>query len=152
VRGWLRRLGVVALLGATVVYGHRAARMLEADRRAAEVTRVAELVRAGQLRANALVPWVRALREASEMDPTSLRVLAARGDLFLLVGRDESAVEAYDEALALEPRAEVYFNRSLALEQLGRDREAALDRERALVLDPRLERRPARPKPKRRGS
>ena len=132
--------GLLVLLAAAWLRADRGLEQLRADRIVAEVSALGQAAAAGRLDPRVLTPYVRALRDARELDPTNVRLLAARGDLFLLLGREESAVEAYDTALALEPRAEILFNRSLALERAGRPEEAARDRERALVLDPRLRR------------
>lgn len=135
---WIAWLGFAVLLGAAGVRADRALGQLAADRMVGEVSRLGRAAASDGTAPRVLLAYVRGLREAREKDPTNIRVLAARGDLFLLLGRPESAVEAYDSALELEPRAEIYFNRSLALERLGRSREAAEDRDRALILDPRL--------------
>jgi tetratricopeptide (TPR) repeat protein len=47
-----------------------------------------------------------------------------QGDRLYTLGRSAEAIERYDEALALTPRADVYNNRGVALERLGRLEEA----------------------------
>ena len=52
--------------------------------------------------------------------------------------RVSSALEAYENALALQPRsAEAHTGRGLALLELGRRHEALLEFNRALEVDPR---------------
>ncbi len=59
------------------------------------------------------------------MAPAWLAVICLyQGDRLYGQGRAAEAIERYDEALALTPRADVYNNRGVALEALGRLEEA----------------------------
>lgn len=78
------------------------------------------------------------LRRASALDPTEIGIPIARGTQYLLLGNGSSAVQAYREALALEPRPEIYLNMGRALAASGRKGEALEQFRTALRLDPNL--------------
>jgi len=79
-----------------------------------------------------------ALRRAADLDPVEVGIPIARGTQFLLAANPEAALDAYRQALALEPRPEIYFNLGRALHGAGRTEEARRQFEIALRLDPRL--------------
>ena len=117
----------------------RAARLLDASRRLRAVeytsTRAAA---AGGRAVPLLMRNLELAREAERLDPASVAAPLYRGSLNLLLGRHAPAIEAYQDALRLEPRPEVYLN-------LGRAQLAAGDRQsaetsfaRLRALDPRL--------------
>lgn len=105
------------------------------------VQQLAQAVARGEVPAHLLRGAVGRLREARELDPGSIEVVASQGDLFLLLERYEAARDAYLEALELEPRAEVYLNLAIAQAELGHRREARRNLRRAMRLDRSL--RPA---------
>jgi len=77
-------------------------------------------------------------RELEDLAPDRVDVQAARGDLFLLLGRYHPAGVAYRRGLELQPRAELYFNLALVELAEGRlvvARQLASD---AVRLDPAL--------------
>ena len=78
------------------------------------------------------------LRRASTLDPTEIGIPIARGTQYLLLSNGSSAAQAYSEALALEPRPEVYLNLGRALATDGRVEEAREQFRIALRLDPNL--------------
>jgi tetratricopeptide (TPR) repeat protein len=78
------------------------------------------------------------LRRASALDPTEIGIPIARGTQYLLLSNGSSAAQAYSEALALEPRPEVYLNLGRALATDGRVEEAREQFRIALRLDPNL--------------
>lgn len=78
------------------------------------------------------------LRLAARLDPAEVGVPIARGNLYLLLSRHEPAIRAYQEALALEPRPEGYYNLGRALWAAGRREEAMRSFELAMRLDPFL--------------
>ncbi len=81
---------------------------------------------------------LRLLSEAAALNPAQVDVPVARGWQYLLMKRPQAAVRAFDEALALEPRAEVYANLGQAHLAAG-DRDAAREAfRRAVTLDPGL--------------
>ncbi|MEM1207038.1 MAG: hypothetical protein AAGN66_27640 [Acidobacteriota bacterium] len=75
------------------------------------------------------------LRQAAELDPGEVGIPMARAGQFLLMRRHAAAVRAYEEGIALEPRAELYANLARAhLDEGSRDlaRQAI---ETAVLLD-----------------
>jgi tetratricopeptide (TPR) repeat protein len=157
---------VVAALLAAALAGQlqRSRDLLEARRVLRQVEQISVVAATSGRPAAALAPlyWVHVelLRRAEGLDPADARLPLARGSQYLLLGRAEEAVAAYREALAIEPRPEIYLN--LGRAQLGAgDREAARESfRRALALDPFLRQdvppemvpahlrpRPARPAP-----
>jgi tetratricopeptide (TPR) repeat protein len=133
---WL--LILVSALG-LAAQSWRAARLLDASRRLRAVeytsTRVAA---AGERAVPLLTRNLELAGEAERLDPANVAAPLFRGSLNLLLGRHAAAIEAYQDALRLEPRPEVYLN-------LGRAQLAAGDREAAEIsfarlraLDPRL--------------
>jgi tetratricopeptide (TPR) repeat protein len=59
-----------------------------------------------------------------------------QGDRLHTLGRSADALESYDRALALTPRADIYSNRGVALEALGRLDEALDSFNRAVTCRP----------------
>lgn len=150
-----RRLAwpVLALaLAALAAQTWRARDLLEASR----VLRQVELVSvqaAASGRPAAPVYWanLKLLLNAERLRPADARLPLARGSQYLLLGRPEPAAAAYRQALALQPRPEIYLNLGRAQFGAG-DREGAAESfRRALVLDPYLrEQVPAELRPPRR--
>ncbi|HEX5758990.1 MAG TPA: hypothetical protein VF121_07320, partial [Thermoanaerobaculia bacterium] len=94
--------------------------------------------RAGGLSPALVAANLAALRRAAELDPTEVGIPLARGGQYLLLRRPEAALEAYREALAIEPRPEIFLNQARAYHLAGdtaRSREAL---ERTHRLDPML--------------
>ena len=81
---------------------------------------------------------LRLLRQAEALDPTLVGVPIARGTQYLISGNGSVAVHAYREALALEPRPEVYLNLGRALLDAGEPEEARRQFDLAVRLDPLL--------------
>jgi tetratricopeptide (TPR) repeat protein len=131
---------VAALLAAALVgQTLRARDLLEARRILSQVEQVS-LQLASRGRAAAPIYWanVKLLQRAERLDPADSRLILARGSQFLLLGRPEAAATAYREALAVEPRPEIYLNLGRALAAAG-DREAARRAfADAVALDPFL--------------
>lgn len=75
---------------------------------------------------------------AAALDPGCWEALVGMGFLRQERGDLAGAVEAYDRAQALEPDPTVGFNLGVALDGLGRPREAAAAYRVALALDPEL--------------
>jgi O-antigen ligase len=78
------------------------------------------------------------LERAARLDPIEVAVPFVRGGQFLLMRQPEAAVEAYEQALALEPRPEVYLNLARARRMGGDTAGAGEDLRRAALLDPAL--------------
>jgi tetratricopeptide (TPR) repeat protein len=79
-----------------------------------------------------------ALRRAAPLDPAEVGIPIARGTQYLLLSRAEPAIQAYEEALALEPRSEGYLNLGRAQWLAGRTDEARQSFGLAVRLDPNL--------------
>ena len=131
-------LGLVLLLG-LAVHTARARDRLLANR----IVRQVELVTIAAARAGALSPRLvavnlAALRRAAALDPAEVAIPMARGGQFLLLRRPHAALEAYGEALALEPRPEIYLNLARAHRAAGDAARAQQALERVSRLDPYL--------------
>ncbi len=72
------------------------------------------------------------LRQAEQLDPVEVGIPIARGSLYLIMGREKAAIRAYEEALELEQKAEIYANLGRVHLQLG-DEEAAREAFRLAV-------------------
>lgn len=84
---------------------------------------------------------LRLLRQARALDPANVTVPASLADQHLLAGAPRRAVAVYEEAIALEPRPELYLNMGRALLAIG-ERERAVEAfSNAVRLAPRLRRR-----------
>jgi tetratricopeptide (TPR) repeat protein len=78
------------------------------------------------------------LRRAAALDPSEIGIPLARGSQFFLFGSPSSAISAYREALAIEPRPEIYLDLGRALLAAGQAEEARRDFALALKLNPTL--------------
>jgi O-antigen ligase len=110
---------VLVLLSILVLYLRQAEGRLRASHQLAAVEQMTvQLAQQGMLASRPLAPQVRrllessasGLREAGERDPVEVGIPIARGSLFFLLGREQAAIRAYEEALALEARSEIYAN------------------------------------------
>jgi tetratricopeptide (TPR) repeat protein len=79
-----------------------------------------------------------ALRQAGEADPLDVEVPLARGSFYFLLHRPQEAIASYQEAVALEPHAEILLHLGDALLAAGREPEARARYQDALRLDPWL--------------
>lgn len=79
-----------------------------------------------------------ALRRAAELDPLEIGIPIARGSQYLLMRNARAAIDAYEEALALEPRPEIYMNLGRAHDLAGNPEEARRNFQLGLKLSPRL--------------
>ena len=95
-------------------------------------------VAAGRPSRAVLLTNLRILTEAESLDPTNVAAPLLRGSQQLLLRDPQAAIRAYREALALEPRAEVYNNLGQAYLQLGDEDAAAEHFEKAVQLDRHL--------------
>ncbi len=128
-RGSHRRLAwiVAALLAVVLVWvSYRGLGRMQASRKLVEVRQLGQMVRSPlPLSARRVLEGNAAqLRELQQLDPIEVRLPLSRGALYFLLGRYDAAIRAYEEALVLEPRSEVFAN-------LGRARLANGDREGA---------------------
>ena len=83
---------------------------------------------------------LRLLSEAGELAPALVDVPVARGWQYILLGRPQGAIRAFEEALELEPRARVWANLGEAHMSAGNHAEAREAFTRAIELDPLLAR------------
>lgn len=79
------------------------------------------------------------LDQAAPLDPVSVDILNWRGTQYLFLAQPENAIRVYRQALALEPRAEIYLNLGRAEWLLGRRDDARKSFATALRLDRHLE-------------
>ena len=113
----------VRRMQASMVLGRVKEVTLEADRR-------------GRLTRRMLERNADLLRRVEASSPTEVALPIARGGQYLLLNRPRAAVRAFEKALSIEPRGEVYAHLGRAFLALG-DREAAAEAFRAaVVLDP----------------
>ncbi|HEV7515370.1 MAG TPA: tetratricopeptide repeat protein [Thermoanaerobaculia bacterium] len=92
----------------------------------------------GRVPGNILPAHLELLRQAAKLDPAEVGIPIARANQFVLFGDPRSAIPAYRDALALEPKPVTYFGLGRAYLASG-DAEAARRNFRlALRLDPTL--------------
>jgi tetratricopeptide (TPR) repeat protein len=131
----LTLLLALATLGQTVRWRHR----MTASRLLAQVESLSlAAVRSGQAPGGMIAANLVALRRAAALDPVEVGIPIARGTQYLLLSRPEPAIQAYAEALALEPRSEGYLNLGRAQWLAGRTDEARRNFAVAVRLDPYL--------------
>jgi O-antigen ligase len=92
----------------------------------------------GQAPRGLLPANLEALRQAAALDPLEVGIPIARGSIFYLLGSPQSALDAYRQAEALEPRPEIDLNIGRALLQSGQTEEARAAFRRAVRLAPHL--------------
>jgi tetratricopeptide (TPR) repeat protein len=126
---------VLGLSAQTVRWRHRmtASRLL----RVVEV-RSMSAVSAGQAPPQLMIDNLTMLRRAAPLDPVEVGIPIARGTQYLFLLRLEAAQRSYEEAQALEPRPEGYFNLGRAQLLAGRREEALRNFAVAVRLDPGL--------------
>ncbi len=78
------------------------------------------------------------LHQAQRRDPLEIGIPIARGSQHYLLGQTQAAIDAYEEALRLEPRPEIYLYLGRSLDLTGRTEEASRAFRLALRIDPRL--------------
>jgi tetratricopeptide (TPR) repeat protein len=131
----LALLLALATVGQTVRWRDRAA----ASRLLAEVEALSlAAARSGQVPAAMIASNLQSLRRAAPLDPVEVGIPIARGSQYLLLSRAEPAIEAYREALELEPRSEGYLNLGRAQWLAGQPDEARRSFSLAVRLDPHL--------------
>jgi Flp pilus assembly protein TadD len=126
---------VLGLSGQTIRWRHR----LLASRALREVELLSmAAVSSGRASPQIMAGNLQALRRAAPLDPVEVGIPIARGTQYLLLGRNDAAVQSYAEALALEPRPEGYLNLGRVQWLAGRKEEARRSFATAVRLDPRL--------------
>jgi hypothetical protein len=132
----LTLLLALATAGQTVRWRHRRT----ASRLLADVESLSlAAVRSRQVPAGMIATNLVALRRAAPLDPVEVGIPIARGTQYLLLSRPGPAIQAYEEAIALEPRSEGYLNLGRAQWLAGRTDEARRSFAVAVRLDPYLE-------------
>lgn len=138
-RRLLAALGAAVAAVALFAQTGRGLDRLEASKRLRVVTAVSrEMEKTGRAPREMVAAHLRLLREAGRLDPTVVGVPVAVAGQYMLLGRYESAIAVYREALELEPRPEIYLNLGNALRASGRSEEAREAYEKAVLLAPRL--------------
>jgi tetratricopeptide (TPR) repeat protein len=123
----------IALVGQTVRWRDR--------RTASRTLRTVEAVTLAAYKAqrpDVLRAHIEILRQAAKRDPLEIGIPIARGSQHFLLGQPQAAIDAYEEALKLEPRPETYLYLGRALDRAGRRDEARESFRLALRIDPRL--------------
>lgn len=144
-----RLLGLVALALTLVALGLQTGRL--GDRmRASVALRQAELTTLATARMGArgrplLQGNLRLLRRAAELDPQEAGIPLAAGSLHLLLDNPLAAIGAYERALALEPRPEIYLNLGRAQARAGKLEAARESFALAVQADRRLRRQVPEP-------
>src|SRR5436190_23110012 len=102
---------ITALLGALAWRAVAGSRALTASRlvRAVEATSPAAAA-AGEAGQGLLRRNLALALDATRLDPASLPAAQALGSVYLLLGRPDDAISAYERALALQPAAEIYID------------------------------------------
>jgi Tfp pilus assembly protein PilF len=136
------RIGIpVLFLAAFVLHLREAGGIVRAQRLLQAVeSRTLAMIRSGNLQRPLLLSHVKALEDAKRLDPGEVAIRVAEGSEYFLLGDLTRARVAYEAALALEPRPEIYLNLGkvyLAAGELGRAQEQFA---RALKGDPHLKR------------
>lgn len=132
-------LMLVLLLAVLALQTRRTIDRLQADRTLWRVEVITQQMAAsGRVNATLLWQQIRELEEASRLDPGEAGHHLARGSQYLLLGRPEEAIEAYREALGLEPRPETYLNLGRVQHQDGQVQAAEDSFRTAVKLDPYL--------------
>ena len=117
----------------------RAVDLLQADRILKEVeTLTAQGLSAQRVPAAMLLYNVSRLAEAERLAPASASIRLAKGSQYLLLGKMDAAIEAYEAALRLEPRPEIYLNLGRAQWRSGLESAALKNFEIAARLNPNL--------------
>lgn len=142
--GGLARTATVWLTALALAFALVAQTGRALDRlRASKQVRVVEVVGAQVVAVGRVPPQIsagnfRLLRQARELDPAGVAPLMGLGSQYLLMGRPDAAIEAYLQALAFEPRPEIYLNLGRAYVAAGQRAEAERAFGDALLLAPGL--------------
>lgn len=123
---WLLSLFLAVAL---VFTAHRGVGRMQASRKLVEVKVMGQMGRMARAplpyQARRLLEKTAAsLQKIQELDPVEVRIPLSRGSLYALLGRPAAAIRAFDEALELERRSEIYVNLGLVHFATG-DHEAA---------------------------
>ncbi|MCP4662789.1 MAG: tetratricopeptide repeat protein [bacterium] len=114
----------------------------------------AQASRGGPAAAPRLHRGLALMRGIAPFDPASVDIPVTQGGLYILLKRPQAAIRAYQEALRLEPRGEVYANLGRAYLMDGEQEPARKAFRKAVRLDrtwvkpfrpylPELQRKPA---------
>ncbi len=153
-------LAAVAVAAALVGQTGRARDRIGASKRLRVVETVSSRMEAlGQAPPRIIAGNFRLLRQAQRLDPSRVEPLIALAGQHMLTHQYALAAEVYRQALAFEPRAEIYYDLSRAYLGAGEPVKAREAFSKAMVLNPDLagkmprastprksEERPARPR------
>jgi tetratricopeptide (TPR) repeat protein len=129
---------LVPLLAAALFYqtGRLRSRLLAGQLLRRVETRTYEAVVTGRLPVAVVTENLADLEQAARLDPLEVGIPLAHGSQYLLMKQPDPAIELYGQALAIEPRPEIYLNLGRAYLQGGRIEEARENFKTALALDP----------------
>ena len=135
----LAALVAVAAAAALVAQTGRARDRIGASKRLRVVETVSSRMEAlGQAPPGIVAGNFRLLREAQRLDPSRVEPLIALAGQHMLTHQYALAVEIYRQALAFEPRAEIYYDLSQAYVGAGEPQKAREALAQAVALDPDL--------------
>ncbi len=124
------------LAAALVLEVGRAGELLRASRAAAVVKDVTIAAsQRGRLSRQLLQHNLEILRVTEPLAPVEVALPLARGGLYLLLERPQAAIRAYQQALEIEPRGEIYAHIGRAHLKLGDPTAAAKAFHTAMILD-----------------
>jgi len=139
VRSAVGRLPALGFALVLLLYGWSAAGRLRASRILLRVERTTIGFAASQSIPRAvLASNIRLLREAMPLDPLEVGLPVALGGQYLLLDRSEAAIAAYQVALELEQRPEIFLNLGRAYALAGDQAAARASFHDAVQLAPRL--------------
>lgn len=138
-----RRLILIVLpiaLALTALTFRQATRRWQSSQIANQVFNSSMSAASGRLPRSALIRNLEMLGRAEALDPSNVTLPMMRGSQHLLLRDAQAALRAYEQALALEPRSELYLNIGRAHRLAGDDDAAAAAFGKAVQLDRRLRR------------
>ena len=130
------------LAAALVLQVGEARRRFKASQTLAVVKTVTiKLNQRGRLTPNLIERNIKLLRDAERLDPAEVALPIARGGQYVSLERPKAALIAFEKALTLEPRGEIYAHIGRAELALGRREAADAAFRQAIVLDHNQRRR-----------
>lgn len=132
-------LVAIAAAAALVAQTGRARDLIGASKRLRVVETVSSRMEAlGQAPAQIVAGNFRLLREAQRLDPSRVEPLIGIAGQHMLTHQYDLAVEVYRQALAFEPRAEIYYDLSRAYLGAGEPQKSREAFAKAVALNPDL--------------
>ncbi len=124
------------LIAALVLEAGRAVRRWQASRVLTAVKNVTvEANQRGRLTRRLIEHNIRLLRQAEQLYPAEVAIPIARGGQYMMLDRYQAALLAFEKALTIEPRGEIYSHIGHAKLKMGLRDEADRAYRRAIRLD-----------------